>query len=50
VTFGGAAEKAPKKSRKASAGQKELIPLTGRKRAKETATKKPTAKLQQKSA
>ena len=52
---GAAAEKAPKKSakkpRKAASSQKEmLMPITGKKQAKETATKKPAAKSQQKSA
>jgi DNA end-binding protein Ku len=55
-SVGGAAEetKAPKKSakkRKAAAGQKEmLMPITGKKPAKETAAKKPAARQQRKSA
>ena len=53
---GAAAEtKAPKKSakkpRKAAAGQKEmLMPIAGKKQAKETVAKKPAAKSQRKSA
>ena len=52
---GAAAPAAPKKSgkkpRKAAAGQKEmLMPITGKKPAKETAAKKPAAKPQRKSA
>ena len=53
---GAAAEtKAPKKSakkpRKAVAGQKEmLMPIAGKKQAKETAAKKPAARSQRKSA
>ena len=52
---GATAEKAPKKSakkpRKAAAGQKEmLMPIAGKKQAKETATKKPTAGARRKSA
>jgi DNA end-binding protein Ku len=51
----GTATKAPKKSakkpRKAAAGQKEmLMPIAGKKPAKEAAAKKPAAKAQQKSA
>ena len=47
--------KAPKKSgkkpRKAAAGQKEmLMPIAGKKQAKETATKKPAARAHRKSA
>ena len=56
-SVGGAAaeSKAPKKSakkpRKAAAGQREmLMPIAGKKLAKETAAKKPTAKPQRKSA
>jgi DNA end-binding protein Ku len=56
-SVGGAASetKAPKKSgkkpRKAAAGQKEmLMPIAGKKQAKESAAKKPTAKAQRKSA
>jgi DNA end-binding protein Ku len=56
-SVGGAAaeDKAPKKpvkkSKRASAGQKEmLMPIPGKKPAKETAAKKPTAKMQRKSA
>src|SRR5580704_8399619 len=46
-----AAEKPAKKSKKASAGQKEmLMPITGKKPAKEAAAKKPSAKPQRKSA
>jgi DNA end-binding protein Ku len=54
-SVGGAAdEKAPKKfskkSRKAASGQKEmLMPIAGKKQAKETVTKKPAAR-QRKSA
>jgi DNA end-binding protein Ku len=45
------AEKPTKKSKKASIGQKEmLMPITGKKPAKETATKKPTARSQRRSA
>jgi DNA end-binding protein Ku len=53
---GAAAEtKAPKKSakkpRKAAAGQKEmLMPIAGKKQAKEAAAKKPAARSQRKSA
>lgn len=52
---GAAATEAPKKSgkkpRKAAAGQKEmLMPIAGKKPAKETAAKKPAAKPQRKSA
>jgi DNA end-binding protein Ku len=44
-------KKGAKKPRKAAAGQKEmLMPIAGKKPAKETATKKPTAKPQRKSA
>jgi DNA end-binding protein Ku len=44
-------KKGAKKPRKAAAGQKEmLMPIAGKKPAKETAAKKPTAKPQQKSA
>src|SRR5579863_1092906 len=56
VGGGPAAEtKAPKKSgkkpRKAAAGQKEmLMPIAGKKQAKESATKKPSAKPHRKSA
>jgi DNA end-binding protein Ku len=56
-SVGGAASetKAPKKSgkkpRKAAAGQKEmLMPIAGKKPAKETATKKPAARAHRKSA
>jgi DNA end-binding protein Ku len=55
-SVGGAAEaKAPKKGakkpRKAASGQKEmLMPIAGKKTAKETAAKKPTARSQRKSA
>ena len=56
-SVGGAASetKAPKKSgkkpRKAAAGQKEmLMPIAGKKQAKETATKKPAARAHRKSA
>src|ERR1043165_8876370 len=56
-SIGGAAngsdspKRAPKKSRKTSAGQKEmLMPIAGKKQAKETAAKKSTAKPQRKSA
>jgi DNA end-binding protein Ku len=46
-----AAEKPAKKSKKASAGQKEmLMPIAGKKPAKDTAAKKPSAKPQRKSA
>jgi DNA end-binding protein Ku len=46
-----AAEKPAKKSKKASAGQKEmLMPITGKKPAKEAAAKKPTARSHRKSA
>jgi DNA end-binding protein Ku len=45
------AKKSGKKPRKAAAGQKEmLMPIAGKKQAKETATKKPAAKAQRKSA
>lgn len=53
---GAAAEISPRKkpakeSRKSSAGQKEmLMPITGKKQAKEPTTKKPAAKPQRKSA
>ncbi|MDA9535878.1 DNA repair protein [Bradyrhizobium sp. CCBAU 21362] len=44
-------KKAAKKPRKAAAGQKEmLMPIAGKKQAKETATKKPSARQQRKSA
>lgn len=44
-------KKASRKSKKATAGQKEmLMPIEGKKQAKEAATKKPTAKSQRKSA
>jgi DNA end-binding protein Ku len=54
-SVGGAATKAEKKpikkSKKASVGQKEmLMPITGKKPAKEAATKKPAARSQRKSA
>jgi DNA end-binding protein Ku len=46
-----APKKSAKKPRKASAGQKEmLMPIAGKKQAKETAAKKPSAKPQRKSA
>jgi DNA end-binding protein Ku len=46
-----ASKKPSKKSRKASAGQKEmLMSITGKKQAKETAAKKPAARPQRKSA
>ena len=46
-----APKKSAKKQRKASAGQKEmLMPISGKKQAKETAAKKPTAKPHRKSA
>ena len=46
-----AAEKPAKKSKKASPGQKEmLIPIAGKKPAKETVAKKPAARSQRKSA
>jgi DNA end-binding protein Ku len=46
-----AAEKPTKKSKKASAGQKEmLMPIAGKKPAKEAAAKKPTARSHRKSA
>ncbi len=46
-----APKKPAKKAKKASVGQKEmLMPITGKKPAKEAATKKPTAKSQRKSA
>jgi DNA end-binding protein Ku len=46
-----AAGKPAKKSRKASAGQKEmLMPIAGRKPAKDTAAKKPAARSHRKSA
>jgi DNA end-binding protein Ku len=46
-----APKKPAKKPRKAAAGQKEmLMPIAGKKPAKETAAKKPTAKQQRKSA
>jgi DNA end-binding protein Ku len=45
------AKKPAKKSKKASAGQKEmLMPIAGKKSAKETAAKKPAARSQRKSA
>ncbi|MET4476682.1 Ku protein [Bradyrhizobium sp. F1.13.3] len=45
------ADKPAKKPRKAAAGQKEmLMPIAGKKPAKETATKKPAARSQRKSA
>jgi DNA end-binding protein Ku len=45
------AKKPAKKARKAEAGQKEmLMPISGKKPAKETAAKKPTGKQQRKSA
>ena len=44
-------EKPAKKSKKASAGQKEmLMPIAGKKPAKEAAAKKPAARSQRKSA
>ncbi len=44
-------KKSAKKPRKAAAGQKEmLMPIQGKKPAKETAAKKPTARSQRKSA
>jgi DNA end-binding protein Ku len=56
-SVGGAADEAPtpkkagKKPRKAAAGQKEmLMPISGRKQAKEADAKKPAAKSQRKSA
>ncbi|MDI4231689.1 Ku protein [Bradyrhizobium sp. Arg237L] len=46
-----AQQKSSKKPRKASAGQKEmLMPIAGKKQAKETAAKKPSTKSQRKSA
>jgi DNA end-binding protein Ku len=46
-----AAKKPAKKSKKAASGQKEmLMPIAGKKPAKETAAKKPSAKPQRKSA
>jgi DNA end-binding protein Ku len=46
-----AAGKPAKKSRKASAGQKEmLMPIAGREPAKDTAAKKPAARSHRKSA
>ena len=46
-----APKKSAKKPRKATAGQKEmLMPIAGKKPAKEAAAKKPTAKAQRKSA
>jgi DNA end-binding protein Ku len=46
-----AAKKPAKKPRKAAAGQKEmLMPIEGKKQAKETAAKKPAARSQRKSA
>jgi DNA end-binding protein Ku len=46
-----APKKSGKKSRKAAAGQKEmLMPISGKKTSKEAAAKKPTAKAQRKSA
>ena len=51
VTATEAPKKSAKKPRKAAAGQKEmLMPITGKKPAKETAAKKPAAKPQRKSA
>jgi DNA end-binding protein Ku len=51
ATTSKAAEKPAKKSKKASAGQKEmLMPIAGKKPAKEAATKKPAARSQRKSA
>jgi DNA end-binding protein Ku len=45
------AEKKPTKSKKASVGQKEmLMPIAGRKPAKEVAAKKPSARSQRRSA
>ena len=45
------AKKPPKKSKKASAGRKEmLMPIAGKKPAKEAATKKPAARSHRKSA
>jgi DNA end-binding protein Ku len=45
------AEKGAKKPRKVASGQKEmLMPIAGKKPAKEAAAKKPTAKAQRKSA
>ncbi|MCP1773677.1 Ku protein [Bradyrhizobium barranii subsp. barranii] len=54
-SVGGAAAEAPrkpaKKAKKASAGQKEmLMPIAGKKPAKETAAKKPAARARRKSA
>jgi DNA end-binding protein Ku len=46
-----APKKGAKKPRKAAAGQKEmLMPIAGKKQAKETAAKKPAARSQRKSA
>jgi DNA end-binding protein Ku len=46
-----APKKGAKKPRKAAAGQKEmLLPIAGRKQAKESAAKKPPARLQRRSA
>ena len=46
-----ASKKPAKKSRKASCGKKEmLMPIAGKKQAKEAAAKKPAARLQRKSA
>jgi DNA end-binding protein Ku len=46
-----APKKAPRKSKKASAGQKEmLMPIAGKKQAKEGAAKKPAARQHRKSA
>jgi DNA end-binding protein Ku len=46
-----APKKAAKRTRKAAAGQKEmLMPIAGKKQAKETATKKSTSRAQRKSA
>jgi DNA end-binding protein Ku len=46
-----APRKSAKKPRKAAAGQKEmLMPISGKKQAKEAATKKPAARPQRKSA
>ena len=46
-----APKKSAKKARKAAAGQKEmLMPIAGKKLAKESAAKKPAAKPQRKSA
>jgi DNA end-binding protein Ku len=51
ATTSKAAEKPAKKSKKASAGQKEmLMPIAGKKPAKETVAKKPAATSHRKSA